>query len=115
MPLKRTHILSYKPISTISWNLQRKKGGRPRRTSAREFYGGDEGIRTPGLCLAKAALSQLSYVPGNGAVAIVAPRAPLVNVDTKSRPLRCVNEPTSQKVGVPIARSGFPSNGESPY
>ena len=50
-------------ISTISWNLQRKKGGRPRRTSAREFYGGDEGIRTPGLCLAKAALSQLSYVP----------------------------------------------------
>ena len=33
----------------------------------------------------------------------------------KSRPLRCVNEPTSQKVGVPIARSGFPSNGESPY
>ena len=25
--------------------------------------GGDEGIRTPGLCLAKAALSQLSYIP----------------------------------------------------
>ena len=25
--------------------------------------GGDEGIRTPGLCLAKAALSQLSHIP----------------------------------------------------
>ena len=25
---------------------------------------GDEGTRTPGLCLAKAPLSQLSYVPG---------------------------------------------------
>ena len=25
--------------------------------------GGDEGIRTPGLCFAKAALSQLSYIP----------------------------------------------------
>ena len=78
-------------------------------------HGGDEGIRTPGLCLAKAALSQLSYVPGNGAWDIVAIRRALVNDDTKSRPLRCVNEPTSQKVGVPIARSGFPSNGESPY
>ena len=27
------------------------------------FHGGDEGIRTLGLCLAKAALSQLSYIP----------------------------------------------------
>jgi hypothetical protein len=27
------------------------------------MYGGDEGIRTLGLCLAKAALSQLSYIP----------------------------------------------------
>ena len=26
-------------------------------------YGGDEGIRTLGLCLAKAALSQLSHIP----------------------------------------------------
>lgn len=30
----------------------------------RKYYGGDEGIRTPGLCLAKAALSQLSHIPG---------------------------------------------------
>ena len=30
----------------------------------RKSYGGDEGIRTPGLCLAKAALSQLSHIPG---------------------------------------------------
>ena len=28
--------------------------------------GGDEGIRTPNLLLAKQALSQLSYVPTNG-------------------------------------------------
>ena len=27
------------------------------------FGGGDEGTRTPGLCLAKAPLSQLSYIP----------------------------------------------------
>ena len=27
------------------------------------FSGGDEGTRTPGLCLAKAPLSQLSYIP----------------------------------------------------
>ena len=26
-------------------------------------FGGDEGTRTPGLCLAKAPLSQLSYIP----------------------------------------------------
>ncbi len=30
---------------------------------SREPVGGDEGIRTPGLRLAKAALSQLSYIP----------------------------------------------------
>ena len=30
---------------------------------------GDEGIRTPGLRLAKAALSQLSYIPRNLAAA----------------------------------------------
>jgi hypothetical protein len=36
--------------------------------------GGDEGIRTLGLCLAKAALSQLSYIPliFGGAAVIVA-------------------------------------------
>ena len=33
----------------------------------RKSYGGDEGIRTPGLCLAKAALSQLSHIPGRNA------------------------------------------------
>ena len=93
--------------------MRRTKKRTPEKDARWQIHGGDEGIRTPGLCLAKAALSQLSYVPGNGAVDIVAIPTPLVN--TKSRPLRCVNEPTSQKVGVPIARSGFPSNGESPY
>ena len=33
-------------------------------TEALELSGGDEGIRTLGLSRAKAALSQLSYVPG---------------------------------------------------
>ncbi len=42
----------------------RQKIGRPPwKASDMSFNGGDEGIRTPGLCLAKAALSQLSYVP----------------------------------------------------
>ncbi len=31
--------------------------------TAENRNGGDEGTRTPGLCLAKAALSQLSYIP----------------------------------------------------
>lgn len=31
---------------------------------------GDEGTRTPGLCLAKAALSQLSYIPFFGVVGL---------------------------------------------
>jgi hypothetical protein len=30
------------------------------------FSGGDEGTRTPDLCLAKAPLSQLSYIPTTG-------------------------------------------------
>lgn len=36
------------------------------------FFGGDEGIRTPGLCPATAALSQLSYIPAKRALAIFA-------------------------------------------
>lgn len=53
----------------------------------RKYYGGDEGIRTPGLCLAKAALSQLSYIPRRAcAGAIVAICRGHVNV--KVRELR---------------------------
>ena len=33
------------------------------RSHAPPEPGGDEGIRTPDLCFAKAALSQLSYIP----------------------------------------------------
>ena len=51
------------------------------------FHGGDEGIRTLGLCLAKAALSQLSYIPRRAcAGAIVAICRGHVNV--KVRELR---------------------------
>ena len=34
------------------------------------FSGGDEGTRTPGLCLAKAPLSQLSYIPSSISVGL---------------------------------------------
>ena len=34
-----------------------------------EFHGGDRGIRTPNLCDANAALSQLSYIPANSILA----------------------------------------------
>ncbi len=35
-----------------------------------ESFGGDEGTRTPGLCLAKAPLSQLSYIPSSCTVGL---------------------------------------------
>ena len=41
-------------------------------------HGGEKGIRTLGLCLAKAALSQLSYIPMSGALVIVAGGFPTV-------------------------------------
>gem|GEM_PF-3973997 len=48
--------------------------GRRGKPQLRPKIGGDEGIRTLGLCLAKAALSQLSYIPliFGSAVVIVA-------------------------------------------
>ena len=70
--------------------------------------GGDEGIRTLGLCLAKAALSQLSYIPRRIALCHSdSPQGQCQGRRAIKRTLRCKNEPTSQKVGVPIARSGF--------
>ena len=39
---------------------QNKKAGKLHCLS---FYGGDEGIRTPGLCVANASLYQLSHTP----------------------------------------------------
>ena len=36
---------------------------RPRNCRVDGFYGGGKGVRTPGLRLAKPALSQLSYTP----------------------------------------------------
>lgn len=35
-------------------------------STVKTFSGGDEGTRTPDLCLAKAPLSQLSYIPTTG-------------------------------------------------
>ena len=39
-------------------------------------FGGDEEDRTPDLCIANAALSQLSYAPTNRAESISTPVAP---------------------------------------
>ena len=44
----------------LSWT--RRPPGQSRRRSSSS--GGDEGTRTPDFCFAKAALSQLSYIPG---------------------------------------------------
>ena len=54
----RTHLAALRYESMHSF-LTRK---RP-TAGALILHGGDEGIRTLGLCLAKAALSQLSYIP----------------------------------------------------
>jgi hypothetical protein len=43
---------------------------RPCQPSSRCFPGGDEGTRTPDLCLAKAPLSHLSYVPRSSPVGL---------------------------------------------
>ena len=42
---------------------ENKKIRKRRETSADSIRGGDEGDRTPDLCIANAALSQLSYTP----------------------------------------------------
>jgi hypothetical protein len=44
-------------------NRQRKTKGKPTARLELKNTGGDEGDRTPDLCNAIAALSQLSYVP----------------------------------------------------
>ncbi len=58
---------------------------------------GDEGTRTPGLCLAKAALSQLSYIPYLGVVGLTGfePVTPALSAQCSNqlsyRPLICLN------------------------
>ena len=47
-----------------------------------DAYGGDEGIRTLGLCLAKAALSQLSYIPVLRACRSYAQEPELLSIQT---------------------------------
>ena len=44
-------------------NLSKSSQAFGRGLALSPFFGGDEGTRTPGLCLAKAPLSQLSYIP----------------------------------------------------
>ncbi len=68
----------YKPRTAASGNVNRfaKKRGVPVRTDApRGIPGGAERDRTANLCLAKAALSQLSYGPGSAKRYVPAPRA----------------------------------------
>ena len=52
-----------KGIGQGAWQGPAKKACLGLPAQAFDFYGGDEGIRTLDFCLAKAALSQLSYVP----------------------------------------------------
>ena len=44
-------------------NLKKVVGERQQNDFAKVMFGGAEGIRTPDLCIANAALSQLSYSP----------------------------------------------------
>ena len=48
---------------SISKNKLRQIGESPIMVNLATIYGGDRGIRTPDLCDANAALSQLSYIP----------------------------------------------------
>jgi hypothetical protein len=43
------------------WEVRREKAAKVKNLG--EWFGGDRGIRTPHLCDANAALSQLSYIP----------------------------------------------------
>jgi hypothetical protein len=53
---------------------------------ARSVGGGDEGARTPDIRLAKAALSQLSYIPGSKAEFCLQPSKEWAFVDSNHRP-----------------------------
>ena len=72
-------MVHYPRVSRLPSYLPRADGGikNAQGLCARQSHGGDKGIRTLGLCLAKAALSQLSYIPV--AVLIVAIRSRYVN------------------------------------
>lgn len=72
-PTRKLSIMMYSRTKT-------QKARHRKRCPARYFAnGGDEGIRTPGLCLAKAALSQLSHIPTCNAKVIVPVRQTPVN------------------------------------
>ena len=63
MPLKWTHILSYKPMVPPLTLCAYMKKGPNLRWSRIQCSGGDEGDRTPDLLTASQALSQMSYAP----------------------------------------------------
>ncbi len=72
--------------------------------------GGDEGIRTPGLRLAKAALSQLSYIP-KAKIAFGGPLVP--RVFAGSTPAGCQASLNCRLVGLPGFEPGtFPLSEE---
>ena len=52
--------------------LNEKTASQERPNSIQKLNGGAEGVRTPDLCIANAALSQLSYSPEAGAVELEA-------------------------------------------
>ncbi len=54
-------------------NLKKVVGEREQNDFAKVMFGGDRGIRTPNLCDANAALSQLSYTPNTSNYTITTP------------------------------------------
>ena len=122
------------PAPTANENC---RPARWREPAASHSSGGDEGIRTPGLCHAKAALSQLSHIPVLSALVIVAVHTGRVNAATlkthrvrkrarrqppgdRAPRVRLAPTPASArmahlcKVGARIAFTGFPNKGGYP-
>ena len=86
----------------LSWT--RRPPGQSRRRSSSS--GGDEGTRTPDFCFAKAALSQLSYIP----VSLAFSSQPLLDLTAEGCPLPQVGLPPAPICGVP----GFGPPGDTP-
>lgn len=89
----------YLQITTVP-NSRGARKSPETNASGLQYHGGDKGIRTLGLCLAKAALSQLSYIPMRSAQKIFCQDGAAVS--TK-------NYPASRAVGLVAATEGVPA------
>ena len=124
-------LLEYKLVAEYTQQRHKKTADPQKRIDSLNVGGGDEGSRTPDLCHAKAALSQLSHIPKtkcNGYFYIVRKRCQ----EPKSKKARCskpaprphiygkVQPPQSCKlahlieVGTLLVHFGFPNEGGYP-